>query len=108
MFKKKNLQYNLDLDLAIMFDFCDYLSSNAYAIPGLFNYKLKSIGKLFHKNGFIEHTWNDDIIDGKQAMEQALYYYDNNIPMNDIEYYNYIDVKVMQEIVYYFKNKIEK
>lgn len=104
-FKEKERKYTLNINTDNFYDFCEFLDTNNYAIPGLFSHTLKAVGKLFYKNGYINTTWENDIIDGKEAMEQSIELYKNGGSLEPIKKYNYVDVKVMQEIIEYFKNK---
>lgn len=77
-------------------------------IKDAFSYSLKTISKCFYKYGLINTIWDsDNIIDGKNAMFQAWNYYNGNrnkkYILKDIEKYNYIDCKVMEEILLYLR-----
>jgi hypothetical protein len=100
MFKKKNI------DTSNFFNFCDYLQGFGFAIPGLFNHKLKHMGKLFHKLGYITSSWSDNILDGLEAVEDARRRYELNLPLDDNMEYNKADVIVMYDIIQIFKTEI--
>lgn len=102
-FKKKEKEYNIKFETEKMFDFCEYLRTNNYAIPGLFNHSLKSVGKLFHSLNYITTIWGQEVVDGKKALDLALEKYKKRLPLDDIKEYNYYDIKVMQEIIEHFK-----
>lgn len=104
-FKEKEKKYELSINTDNFYDFCEYLDINDYAIPGLFSHTLKAVGKLFYQKGYINTTWENDILDGKDAMDQSIELYKTNGSLVSVEKYNYIDVKVMQEIIEYFKTK---
>ena len=106
-FEKRNKKYKMSINTEKLFNFCKFLEINGFAIPELFNHSLKSVGKLFYKKGYIESTWENDVVDGLDAMEQARLCYKNNLPLDKIQKYNYIDVKVMQEIIYFIQNSQE-
>jgi hypothetical protein len=105
-FKEKEKKYGVSINTENFYDFCEFLDINNYAIPGLFSHTLKAVGKLFYQKGYIKSTWENDILDGKDAMEQSILLYKTKGSLEPVKNYNYIDVKVMQEIIEYFKTKI--
>lgn len=74
-------------------------------LKGAFNYSLKSIGKAMYSLHFIDTKWEEEIGNGLDAMVE--YYYISKMTDNDnknnklqkIIEYNYIDVKVLNEIL---------
>ena len=85
------------------------------AIKGVFDYSLKNISKALYSYGYINNTWEDYSIDGREAMVYAWLSNDiskmNNQSMKeislirDIQKYNYIDCKVVQEIISVLRNR---
>jgi hypothetical protein len=97
IFKKKGIDTNN------IYDFCGYLQNFGFAIPGLFNHKLKDIGKLFNKLGYITSSWSDNILNGLEAVEDAKKRYESNLSLDDNMEYNKSDVIVMYDIIQVFK-----
>jgi hypothetical protein len=89
-----------------LFDFFKKIENDAFAIPGIFNHSLKSVGKLFFKNGWITSIWDNNILNGYDAMKDAKYRYEKNLSLDDNKNYNKMDVIIMYEIIEVFKNKI--
>lgn len=92
-------------------DLLDVFKNEPITIKDAFSYSLKTISKCFYKHGLIKTIWDSDIIiDGKNAMFQAWKYYNGNKTqkyiLKDIEKYNYIDCKVMEEILTYLRKMI--
>uniref|UniRef100_A0A6C0LWI1 YprB ribonuclease H-like domain-containing protein n=1 Tax=viral metagenome TaxID=1070528 RepID=A0A6C0LWI1_9ZZZZ len=103
-FSKIKIKHNIDhclnfIDLNIQFKKSDIF------IRGAFNYSLKSIGKALFNQQLIHTKWEEDIGNGLDAMVE--YYMlkdikDNNTKNNRLQQiieYNYIDVKVLKDIV---------
>ena len=75
-------------------------------VKNSFSYGLKEISKCLYEHGIIKTTWDNTILDGKDAMIYALTCNSNN-PENfntsniilHIEKYNYVDCKVIDEIL---------
>lgn len=105
-FTKVGKKYNIDLNNSIHFDFCKWLRDNKVAFPNSNSYSLKGFGNAMYKEGFISSTWseNSTIANGRQALSEAQRRYDNNQPIDDIVEYNFYDVKVMYDIIEYFKS----
>ena len=92
-------------------DLLNIFKDEPIIIKDAFSYSLKTVSKCFYNHGLIETIWdNDNIIDGKNAMFQAWNYYNGNKNkkniLKDIEKYNYIDCKVMEEILLYLRTMI--
>jgi hypothetical protein len=92
-------------------NFCDLLQVfklEPIIIKGAFSYGLKDISKALYSHGMIKTTWDTkNISDGKVAMFEAWRYYNGLVHQNtmeEIKRYNYIDCKVMQEIIEYLRN----
>ena len=84
-------------------------------IKGCFNFGLKDVSKSLYKLGFINTTWKDDM-DGRIAMLEAVEgmkkakkerknFKETEIVKN-IKEYNYVDVQVINEILFFLRNKI--
>ena len=89
-----------------MIDLCQEFRDASVVIQ--YGYGLKEIATFLHKKGIISTIW-DQPIDGTQAMVDALYAEDrcrdnghilsDEKTMTDIVKYNYVDCKVLEEIV---------
>lgn len=103
-FSKIKIKHNIDhclnfIDLNIQF------KKASIFIRGAFNYSLKSIGKALFNLQLINTKWEEEIGNGLDAMVE--YYLINNLDdskiknkkLQQIIEYNYIDVKVLKEIV---------
>lgn len=84
------------------------------AVKGVLNYGLKNIAKAFHKLGFISTIWGEsECADGADAAVNVYRAYLESQHTNtllsqhpilqDIAIYNEVDVKVLQEILYYLR-----
>jgi hypothetical protein len=91
-----------------LIDLCKLFRDNKVILPGQFSYGLKEISRLMKKYGFIETTWEEDsgIASGMDAMVEAIRTYryrtDPKVKskfFEQVRQYNYVDCKVMQEIV---------
>lgn len=95
---------------------CDMLKlfqEEPIVIKGCLNFKLKNIANAMYNHGYIKTTWVDGL-DGQQAMIQTIEadkiakHLAKPLPQmpmfKSIIKYNEIDVKVLQEIIYYLRN----
>ena len=70
------------------------------------------ISKALYGHKCIQTLWNDNVTNGKDAMIQAWMCYqpqhahEKKEIMGHIEYYNYVDCKVMEEIVTFLRTKL--
>ena len=86
--------------------------SEPIVVKGAFSYNLKEISRALHHHNYIKTLWNDNVIDGKDAMIRAwCCYQPQNIHekkhvLGHIEYYNYVDCKVMEEIITFLREKL--
>lgn len=106
-------------------DLCDYtwmdlyrfISNEPFVVKGSLNFSLKSIVRAMHSHKLIETTWDDDgVTDGMSAMLEAHNIYsqasrrkfnvEDHSTMQNIVKYNEVDVKVMWEILSFFRNKL--
>lgn len=96
----------------IMIDLCKFFRDNKIILPGQYGYGLKDVAKTMHEAGLIETMWREsDICNGIDAMVEGLRNYtcrdDDSLKREfyrDVVEYNYVDCKVMQEIVQYFRD----
>jgi predicted RecB family nuclease len=97
-------------------DICNILKREPVTFNGVFNYKLKEVGKFLEENNLIKTKWNssdttsgsDSIITIKKCFDKAN---ELNLPlseldeMKDIIKYNETDCKVTSEILLYLRDK---
>ena len=76
---------------------------NNIVLPGMFNFKLKTVGNLFYKNKLIKSKWIGDVKDGYDSIGKALLYYKTKEKkiLESIKKYNLVDCKVMKELYEY-------
>lgn len=100
--KKYNLQINNNLNFK---DLLYVFKNEPIVVKGTFSYNLKEISKALNKFGLIETIWEDDNMNGKEAMIQAWLSYNKNRGkyqkniIKKIKKYNYVDCKVIDEIL---------
>ena len=92
----------------IMIDLLSYFKLEPIVIKGCFGYGLKEIVKTLYDLKYINNIWVDDI-DGLNAMIKIMEISElsrnSNIPIkrfseiSDIIYYNYIDCRVLIDIL---------
>jgi hypothetical protein len=93
----------------IWVDMYNVFTDEPIVVKGSLCFKLKEIGKAFHKLGYITTLWDDNGPgDGLTAMIDAIQYYksterDQDM-FNKIIRYNEIDCKVLWEINTYLRN----
>ena len=100
--------------------------SEPITVKGSYNFSLKHIARAFYDNGLITTKWSNTIIDGYQAMNEVIKYYnfmnkynkmskkDKKTNLKQYKYYidlfdeiikyNEVDCKVLWEIVTYLRN----
>ena len=92
----------------VLTDLCKMFRDNNIILPGQFGYGLKEITRLMKQYNMIETSWDEesDIASGMDAMIEAIRTYKYrtdpkviNTFFDQVEYYNYVDCKVMQEMV---------
>ena len=82
-------------------------------VRGAFGFGLKEIAKTLHGHGLIETSWDDSPVDGlgamvgawhcdREAAEKGIRLADTEL-MQEIQRYNEVDCRVMQEIVKYLR-----
>ena len=93
----------------------DIFKEEPISIKGVLNYGLKDVSKGLHKLGFIKTIWQNDmdgriaLLEASEAMNKSkkdnLKFSEMEIVKN-IEKYNYVDVKVIDEIIEFLRTKI--
>lgn len=94
-------KYNLlDNDNIKFIDLNRIFKKNNIFIKGCFNYSLKNVGNALFNNNIIQTKWDSSISNGIEAMLEYYYVYKKNYNENiaNIIRYNYVDVKILQEI----------
>ena len=96
-------------------DILDVFKDEPISIKGVLNYGLKDVSKGLHKLGLIKTIWEEDM-DGRIALLEAVDAMNKSKRENlkfsemdivkSIEKYNYVDVKVIDEIVDFLRTKI--
>ena len=82
-------------------------------VRGAFGFGLKEIAKTLHSHGLIETSWDDSPVDGQGAMvgawhsdreaaDKGIRLADTEL-MEEIQRYNEVDCRVMQEILEYLR-----
>ena len=96
-------------------DILDIFKEEPISIKGVLNYGLKDVSKGLHKLGFIKTIWQNDmdgriaLLEASEAMNKSkkdnLKFSEMEIVKN-IEKYNYVDVRVIDEIIEFLRTKI--
>ena len=96
-------------------DILDIFKEEPISIKGVLNYGLKDVSKGLHKLGLIQTIWGEDM-DGRIALLEAVEAMNKSKRENlrftemdivkSIEKYNYVDVKVIDEIIDFLRTKI--
>tara|TARA_B100000767_G_scaffold54109_1_gene49766 strand:+ start:3693 stop:5411 length:1719 start_codon:yes stop_codon:yes gene_type:complete len=96
-------------------DILDIFKSEPISIKGVLNYGLKDISKGLHNLKLINTIWDNDMNGRKALLEAAEAMNESkkeNIKFSDLEVvkkiieYNYVDVKVIDEIINFLRNKL--
>lgn len=92
-------------------DILDIFQNEPIIIKDTFSFSLKEISKSLYNLGMIETIWKESkILNGKNALFYAWNYYNSSIKdetiMEQIIEYNYVDCKVMQEIMNFLRSRI--
>lgn len=92
-----------------MNDLCELFKTHAVTLPNCWSYNLKDVSKSLHQLGIIKTIWTtkimgDDtitsILNAEQECQKGTYPRLCDVPaMHDILQYNYVDCKVLEEIV---------
>ena len=96
-------------------DILEVFKEEPISIKGVLNYGLKDVSKGLHNLGIINTIWQDDmdgriaLLEAAEAMNKAkienLKFSEMDI-VKSIEKYNYVDVKVIDEIINFLRTKI--
>mgnify|MGYP001208213372 CR=1 FL=1 len=96
-------------------DILEVFKEEPISIKGVLNYGLKDVSKGLHNLGIINIIWQDDM-DGRIALLEAVEAMNKarieNLKFSEmeivksIEKYNYVDVKVIDEIISFLRTKI--
>jgi hypothetical protein len=96
-----------------MIDLCKAFRESGMILPGQMGYGLKGVAKTMHRYGMIETTWKEsaEVASGLNATIEAMKTYNQRDPETRKKYfrelidYNYVDCKVMEEILEYVRSK---
>ena len=100
-YENLNLKPFLNIKSNIKFyDMYKWFINNEICIKGCLDFKLKNVLNALFKLNLTKIKWNNDVINGSNAMHLSYkYYMGGHIDkLKDIEYYNEIDCKAMWEI----------
>ena len=96
-------------------DILEIFKDEPISIKGVLNYGLKDVSKGLHKLGLIKTIWGEDM-DGRIALLEAVDAMNKSKKENikfstmniveSIKKYNYVDVKVIDEIIEFLRTKI--
>ena len=113
LLEKAMKQHNIVIGNLILVDLCKAFRESYVALPGSYSYSIKEIGRSLFRLGKIETIWSTDEIDGSSAMVAAWKAEEicrrentkfKRIPfITDMIQYNYVDCKVMEEIMSYLR-----
>jgi hypothetical protein len=108
-------RHNNNMRILNFFDLYKLFYDNNIIINGALNFSLKTIAKAMNKHKMINTVWDNTnpCSDGLNAMLYAFKLYKNNNNVNideptmrNIIHYNYIDCKVLYEIIQYLRKSI--
>ena len=96
-----------------MVDLCKQFREAKIIFPGQFGYGLKEVAKIMYNAGLIQTMWKEtDISSGVNAMIEGIKNYecrqDERLKRQffaDVVEYNYVDCKVMEEMLDYFRRE---
>lgn len=116
MLEKALKTHGMIMGNLVLIDLCKAFKQAFVSLPCVYSYSIKDIGKALHRMGKIETVWQDNI-DGSSAMVAAWKAESicqrDKCKFKDIRFiadmikYNYIDCKVMEEIMNYLRSLIE-
>jgi|SaaInlStandDraft_6_1057023.scaffolds.fasta_scaffold00823_13 predicted RecB family nuclease len=89
------------------FDLCNFFINNSIIVKNSKNFKLKNVAKSMYMHNMITTTWDNNIINGLDAMYEMFNMYQNNnfTNLNTVIKYNEVDCKVMYDMIKYLNNK---
>ena len=111
---KKNHKYT-ELSNLNFVDILEIFTSEPIVLKNTYEYGLKEISKKMYEYKMINTIWDDQDIDGREAMlyawtSESIVKNNNSIQNNklikDIKKYNYFDCKVLEEIIDYIRKKL--
>lgn len=91
-------------------DFCKIFQEESILIKGVYSFGLKNVGKGLINYGLIDiQDWEENVVDGLDAMVQAYSVYenphqDNSQIINNLIKYNHTDVRIINKIINYLRN----
>jgi hypothetical protein len=96
-----------------MVDLCKAFRESGLILPGQLGYGLKDVAKNMYRYGMIQTTWDEsaDVTSGLNATIQAMKTYNYRDTETRRQYfrniidYNYVDCKVMEEILEYLRDE---
>ena len=94
----------------LMIDLCKCFREAGLVLPGQTGYSLKDVGRTMHRHNLISTIWKDNA-NGLSACVDAIRNYHHrdqtarNQHMSDLIDYNYVDCKVMEEIMEYIRSR---
>uniref|UniRef100_A0A6C0BJR5 YqaJ viral recombinase domain-containing protein n=1 Tax=viral metagenome TaxID=1070528 RepID=A0A6C0BJR5_9ZZZZ len=107
---RQQLQISMNQVTLHFTDLCELFKTEQVAIPGAFSYNLKDVAKALYHQHMIATTWEGDMTGdnsvtsiqmAEQECQQGHYTRLCEVPiMNDVIRYNYVDCKVLEEIVH--------
>ena len=111
--KQSLVKYGLIDSGICLIDLCKIFKQNEIALSGTFGYGLKNVAGKMYENKMIETKWKEKL-DGLQAMVAAWLAEkeckEKDIVFSDVSYmdniseYNYVDCKVLDEILTYIRS----
>ncbi|AYV79332.1 MAG: hypothetical protein Faunusvirus9_10 [Faunusvirus sp.] len=110
MFKRAEKRHKTNWNIDTWFDACRLFNNTPILIKGALNFSEKTVGRQMQKHGMIKSTWNDDYMNGLDAMFNAWRIYLTNQDgshkttlqkLSKIGEYNRTDCNVLCEIMEY-------
>jgi hypothetical protein len=100
----------------VLIDLCKCFREAGIVFSGQYGYGLKSVAKTMYEHEMIQTTWDvsNDVSDGLNASIEAMKTYKYANPEQRKQYfqnvidYNYVDCKVMEEIVSYMRKDVKE
>jgi hypothetical protein len=106
--RRHNYIWDNSISKLNLIDMCKIFTKEPIVVSGMLKFKLKEVAKAMYNHKLIQTNWETaDYNDGLTAMIQAVKYYSNKDTnshiMQSIIDYNYIDCRVLWEIVDYLR-----
>jgi hypothetical protein len=112
----KSLNIYSNNDNLNFLDLLKIFKSEPIILENCYSFSLKHVSKTMYNYKMIDTIWEHNAIDGKEAMIHAWISnkickkHNNSIKetglLEEIEKYNYVDCKVLHEIVQYFRKNM--